>query len=179
MNRYEFEDLISDYIENNLSLSKRKEVEQYLNENPESQLLINEISSNMEKVKSVPQLSVDDNFNQTLKSKLMKKNNQKYFKSSNDKKSFFGFTFNQSLLFTGLTILSVFTTIQLFTDNTQNHSSAGKYYSNESDVLPNTPFLKQEKSKPIVSESNLDSIDVQNKQNRKRGILQKMEFVND
>ena len=73
MNRYEFEDLISDYIENNLSLSKRKEVEQYLNENPESQLLINEISSNMEKVKSVPQLSVDDNFNQTLKSKLMKK----------------------------------------------------------------------------------------------------------
>ena len=110
----------------------------------------------------------------------MKKDNQKYFKGSNDKKIFFGFTFYQSLLFTGLTILSVFTTIQLFSDNIQNHSSAGKYYSNESDVLPNTPFFsKQEKSKPIVSESNLDSIDVQTKQNRKRGILQKMEFVND
>ena len=179
MNRYEFEDLISDYIENNLPLSKRKEFEHYLNENSEAQLLINEISSNMEKVKSIPQISVDDNFNQILKSKLMKKNNQKYLTSSNDKIFFWGFTFNQSLLFMGLSILSLFITIQLFSDNTQNHSSAGKYYSNESDVSPKTPFPKQENSKAIVSESNLDSIDVETKQNRKRGILQKMEFVND
>ena len=29
MNRYEFEDLISDYLENELSFSKRKEFENY------------------------------------------------------------------------------------------------------------------------------------------------------
>ena len=36
MNRYQFEDLISEYIENELSLSKRKEFETYLEENPVS-----------------------------------------------------------------------------------------------------------------------------------------------
>tara|TARA_S200000501_G_scaffold339840_1_gene347830 strand:+ start:24534 stop:25073 length:540 start_codon:yes stop_codon:yes gene_type:complete len=179
MNRYEFEDLISDYIENNLPLLKRKEVEQYLNENPEAQSLINEIRSNIEKVNSIPQLSVNNNFNQRLKSKLMKTNNQKRLIEGNDKRTYFGFTFNQSLTLTGLSIFLIFTTIQLLNNNVENDSSARKYFSNESLTPPKTPLSKQENSIPVVSESNLDSIDVLTRQNQKRKVLQKIEFVND
>ena len=39
MNRYEFENLISDYLEGELSFSKRKEIESYLEENQDAKLL--------------------------------------------------------------------------------------------------------------------------------------------
>ena len=39
MNRYEFENLISDYLEGELSFSKRKEFESYLEENEDAKLL--------------------------------------------------------------------------------------------------------------------------------------------
>ena len=40
MNRYQFEDLISEYVENELSLSKRIEFEAYLEENTDAQYLV-------------------------------------------------------------------------------------------------------------------------------------------
>ena len=40
MNRYQFEDLISEYIENKLTLSKRKEFEGYMVEHPDSRALV-------------------------------------------------------------------------------------------------------------------------------------------
>ncbi len=46
MDRYQYEDLISDYIENNLSMSQRKEYETYLANHPEAK----------EQVKSMKQL---------------------------------------------------------------------------------------------------------------------------
>ena len=42
MERYEFEDQISDYIENNLSLKKRKIFVEYLKNNQDAQKLVDE-----------------------------------------------------------------------------------------------------------------------------------------
>ena len=109
----------------------------------------------------------------------MKTNNQKRLIEGNDKRTYFGFTFNQSLTLTGLSFLSIFITIQLLNNNVENDSSARKYFSNESLTPPKTPLPKQENSIPVVSESNLDSIDVLTRQNQKRKVLQKIEFVND
>ena len=47
MNQYQFEDLISDYIENKLTLSKRKDVEKYLKENPKDVLKVNQVRENI------------------------------------------------------------------------------------------------------------------------------------
>ena len=57
MDRYQFEDLISAYIENELSLSKRKEVESYLAENPLEEKLIKQVSLNMKTLKNSPKIS--------------------------------------------------------------------------------------------------------------------------
>ena len=53
MNRYQFEDLISDYLENSLSLTKRKEFELYLSKNPGAADLVNQVRNNMLEIKSV------------------------------------------------------------------------------------------------------------------------------
>ena len=43
MNRYQFEDLISSYIDNEITLSKRKEFERYMKDNPDSEKLVSAI----------------------------------------------------------------------------------------------------------------------------------------
>ena len=47
MNQYQFEDLISDYVENKLTFSKRKDIEKYLKENPKDALKVNEVRENI------------------------------------------------------------------------------------------------------------------------------------
>ena len=54
MERYEFEDLISDYLENSLSLKKRKDFELYLSENPGSSELVDQMKNTIMQMKSVP-----------------------------------------------------------------------------------------------------------------------------
>ena len=47
MDRFEFEDLISAYIENDLPLNKRKEIEAYLYKNPSQYKLVDQIAYNI------------------------------------------------------------------------------------------------------------------------------------
>ena len=47
MNQYQFEDLISEYVENKLTLSKRKEIEEYLKENPKAVIKVNQVRENI------------------------------------------------------------------------------------------------------------------------------------
>jgi len=46
MNRYEFENLISDYLDGELSFSKRNEFESYLEENEDAKLLFIRVKKN-------------------------------------------------------------------------------------------------------------------------------------
>ena len=45
MERYKFEDLISDYIENKLPVAKRKEVEAFMEDNPQAKAQMESIQS--------------------------------------------------------------------------------------------------------------------------------------
>ena len=74
MDRYQFEDLISAYIENELSLSKRKELESYLAENPLEQKLIKQVSLNMKTLKNSPKISAKENFNEKLLGRIKSEN---------------------------------------------------------------------------------------------------------
>ena len=63
MNRYQFEDLISEYIENEITLSKRKEFEDYMKDNPDSEKLVSAIKGNIIKLNQIPKLKVKSSFN--------------------------------------------------------------------------------------------------------------------
>ena len=66
MNRYQFEDLISEYIDNELPLGKRKEFEDYLNNNIDAEALVNSIRSNINNVKGLPKVKASKTFNDRL-----------------------------------------------------------------------------------------------------------------
>ena len=47
MNRYKFEDSISSYLDNEMSLSERQEFEDYMNQNPEAKSLVENVRNNI------------------------------------------------------------------------------------------------------------------------------------
>ena len=101
MDRFEFEDLISAYIENDLSLNKRKEIEAYLYKNASQHKLVEQIANNMKALKKLPKIASKDNFNQRLMEKIESKNfemNLAGTKSGN----IFGFTFLNASALLGL-----------------------------------------------------------------------------
>ena len=70
MERYEFEDLISDYLENSLSLKKRKDFELYLSENPGSAELVDQMKNTIMQMKSVERVTTSVDFMDRLMNKI-------------------------------------------------------------------------------------------------------------
>ena len=56
MNRYEFENLISDYLEGELSFSKRKEFESYLEKNEDAKSLFFGVKNTLNHMKNVEKI---------------------------------------------------------------------------------------------------------------------------
>ncbi len=59
MDRYQFEDLISDFIENKLSMTQRKDFETYLDENPEAMQQLDSVKQVIASMKSIPEVSTN------------------------------------------------------------------------------------------------------------------------
>ena len=91
MNRYQFEDLISDYLENKLSIPKRKEFEGFLNSNAECKEIVESVKNNMDLIRSLNPISVSDGFMDGLNRKLEIEKN-KPVSSSHAGRTYFGFT---------------------------------------------------------------------------------------
>ena len=56
MNRYQFEDLVSDYIENQLKSNQRKQFDEYLEKNKDAQEIIDSVVSNISDTKKISQI---------------------------------------------------------------------------------------------------------------------------
>ena len=91
MNRYQFEDLISDYLENKLSIPKRKEFEDYLDSNSQYREIVESVKNTMNSIKSMNPVLVPDGFIDGLNRKIEIEKN-KPVNSSHQSKSYFGFT---------------------------------------------------------------------------------------
>ena len=70
MNRYEFENLISDYLEGDLPYSKRKEFELYLQRDEDARSLLRTIEKTINQMKKVNKISTSEHFNSRLLSKV-------------------------------------------------------------------------------------------------------------
>ena len=91
MNRYQFEDLISDYVENRLTISKRKDVEKYLKKNPKDLLKVHQVRENILFMKSLPKTKVSSDFDSKLKYRIKKESSRPLKKKIITKKNIFGF----------------------------------------------------------------------------------------
>ncbi|MEL1236351.1 MAG: hypothetical protein VXA61_06710 [Candidatus Neomarinimicrobiota bacterium] len=178
MNRYQFEDLISSYIDNEITLSKRKEFERYMNDNPDSEKLVSTIKGNIVKLNQIPRLKVKSSFNDTLKSKIDDLNSNP--RLGKDRNLIFGFSPLNASLLSGLFICFIIITFQLINPNFDyQQNSKSQFVNNElsKDIIPSKNFNKVIDSDLVDVKEDTSKSEI-NKQDRK-DLTNKIQLVND
>ena len=174
MNRYEFENLISDYLDGTISFKNRKKIEEYIKLNPEAFELVNNIKNSIEKMNDFHKVSVSDEFDENLKNKI------KNLKHNTNRNTIFGFTPFYGSVFSALSI-ALFVAISQFFYNphyNNNHSSDNGFADKINDIPKNV--LKNENSsfnKDLVT-SDIDSSNTLIN-NEKKKISKNIKFVNN
>jgi hypothetical protein len=91
MDRYKFEGYISDYIENSLSISKRKEFEQYLSENPEANEKVEAVRKTIQSLNNLSEVKTSKAFMDNLQGRIAQQNVVVSTEQQNLKPLIFGF----------------------------------------------------------------------------------------
>ena len=173
MNRYEFENLISDYLEGELSFSKRKEFEYYLEENEDAKLLFFRVKNTLNDMKNAKTISTPENFN----SKLLSKIKDKAPLMPNDRSNIFGLSPVYASIFSSLCLAVVFISYSLIAPKPVSNSNLEyslvpidkSHQAVQSQIVKNnTSFTANDKS---------DSLDVNTKEYQQNK-NNKIKFVN-
>ena len=179
MNRYQFEDLISEYIENELTISKRKLFESYLEDNPDAKDLVESVRINQEKMKSLPKVSSSSDFNTRLLAKIQK-GAATLPQPEESQRTYFGFLPLHASLMTGLVIAFVFVSIQLFSPDETNSSSQNQLYANDQvPSLSNSGLDDVVQKIPDLVDVKEDSSLENNQKKGQKDFSKQMHFVND
>ncbi len=178
MNRHQFEDLISSYIENEITLSKRKEFERYMKDNPNSMELVSAIKNNIKKLNQVPRIKVKSSFNDNLKSKIDDLNSNPKIGKAND--LIFGFSPLNASFLSGLCIAFIVITFLLINPNfTYQKTSQSKIANNG---LSNNLTTSRSPNKVIDSDlANVEEDTSKSEMNEKdrKDLTNKIQLVND
>ena len=173
MNRYEFENLISDYLEGELSFSKRKEFESYLEENEGAKSLFFRVKITLNDMKNTEKISTPENFN----SKLLSKIKDKAPLMQNDRSNIFGLSPLYASIFSSLCLAVIFISYSLIAPKPASNSNLeyslvpidkSQKVAQSRKVKNNTSFADNDKS---------DSLDV-NTREYKPNKNNKIKFVN-
>ena len=70
MDYNKFEDRISDWIENSMDIKERKEIEQFLTENPEYQKKVDSVRKTINIMKTTPSLKISEDFDKKLQDRI-------------------------------------------------------------------------------------------------------------
>ena len=173
MNRYEFESLISDYIEGELSFNKREEFEAYMGEDISAKTLLNDVKKTLNEMKNIKAVATSDDFN----SKLLLKVKDKTSIVGNNKNSIFGFTPFYASIFSSLCI-AIFILGYTFIPDSNDMLSNTSYSNNLNQKILDAPVKKQYNSDvDLASDASADSVK-KNDKNYKIGKNNKIKFVN-
>lgn len=139
MKRYNFEDLISDYIENKLPIAKRKEIEAFMEDNSDAKKQMESIRLLMNSMKELPEVKTSNNFME----KLMKRVEFEKDRPSNKKhaipnttKTYFGFTPVYATVMSSLIVALVFVALQLIPTNNTGLITIPSSIAEEESVIP-------------------------------------------
>ena len=173
MNRYEFESLISDYIEGVLSFNKREEFEAYIEEDISAKTLLNDVKKTLNEMKNIKGVATSDDFN----SKLLLKVKDKTSIVGNNKNSIYGFTPFYASIFSSLCI-AILILGYSFIPNSNDILSNTSYSNNLNQKMIDAPVIKKYNSDiDLASDASADSIK-KNDKNYKIGKNNKIKFVN-
>ena len=160
MNCYQFEDLISDYIENKIKPKDKVEFEIYFENNIKAKELLDSIRNNIDEMNSAFKIQVNKDFNKKLSGKIKNKS-QKREKLRSSNAFFFGFNLSQLSIMVGLIILFLFATIELnneykinnFEDNVfsaeDNQKTLDEIAKNYQNQKVDTTMINKENNKDV------------------------------
>ena len=181
MNRYQFEDLISEYIENELSLKKRKEFEVFLNENPKYIGLIKSIKSNISSAKKLPNLRVSKSFNENILEKISK--NHLQFNNVKSKNTYFGFSLFDFSIISSFAVAFIILSIQLFSLSTGNQIAENEFLADKNEsstyIDSNSKGLANVRQNLSKVQMEEDSLDTAKTIKLKKNFSKKIQLVND
>jgi len=175
MNRYEFEDLISDYIEGKMTFKKIKEFESFLENNEESRTLVNNVRNSISDLNRLDKVVVSTRFNEKLLSKL--KNIKPI--NINDDKFFYGFSPRNAAMFLTLCFAIIFFSYSLidFENNFSPSLSESTKFIDENRQNFKGPKLRKSENS-FASDAPLDSLKKKDR-NYKPNKNNKIKFVNN
>ena len=152
MNRYEFEDSISDYLENELSFSKRKKFENYLKNNPHARRLLKSVGFYKQKISSLPRLKVSEKFTDNLLKKI--KADKISSKNAQAKTVVAGFSPTNLSFLAGLFIVFIFLSAEL---SDTYIVSISKYENDIVETIPMGDNNDLDANKNSIASSDEDS----------------------
>jgi len=178
MERYEFEDLISDYLENSLSLKKRKDFELYLSENPGSSELVDQMKNTIMQMKSVERVTTSVDFMDRLMNKIqVSKNDTRQYTAEHS--TIFGFTPLYASVMTSLVLALVFVGFQLFsTDLPISTSELSTVAQEKPPAFLDQIIPAQEPDSGLTAVEN-DSLNRDNMDKTNKDYSGKIRFVKD
>ncbi|RMF10158.1 MAG: hypothetical protein D6762_02130 [Candidatus Neomarinimicrobiota bacterium] len=147
MDRYQFEDLISDYLDNSLSLDSRREFESYLDSDPDARHLVESMADMLDTLHRQPPVRVSAGFNQRLLSRINRLDSPVYTEPPKTR-TIMGFRPQYAVLMTGLALAFVLVGYELLpTPGTP--TSAPLPFAAQSAPATNLP-----QNRPAVSPGN-------------------------
>ena len=163
MNSYQFEDLISDYIENKLPIAKRKKLEAFMEANPEAKDQLESIRSLMKSMKKLPEVRTSDQFTAKLMKRVEFEKNRpsaKQYVASTVGKTYFGFTPVYATVMTALVIAFVVVGMQLVPKTNNNSTVLPTSITAETSIIPNSSIPKPYQNDDMMLAEDNDSTDV-------------------
>jgi anti-sigma factor RsiW len=182
MDRYQFEDTISAYLENELSLSERQSFESYMNANPDAMNLVESIKITMRLVKNLSDVKASDKFMTNLYSRIeFEKNRPSKKIVARQSKTLFGFTPFYASLMTILVVSFITVSFNLWENDGNPINPAPTFTRNLTDSLnptsaqPNGQFNHD----AVLAATEVDSADTTLNKKKKNNLNDKVQFVND
>lgn len=118
MNRHQFEDAISAYLENELSLSQRKEFNAYIEANPEAGNLVDSVKQTIKSLGTLPVVSTSPDFISRLQRRIELEKHRSLRKMAyNRPRSILGFTPLYAGIMSALIVAFVFVGMELMNDD--------------------------------------------------------------
>lgn len=173
MNRYEFENLISDYLDGSIPFKKRKEFEDYMKDDKDAEALVSNIKTTISEMNNSQKVKVADNFNEKLLSRV--KNEGIVSKPNN---TILGFTpFYASIL--SCLCVAFFVVASQLINVSQDSSSEIKTNQYTAELEQNNPSYSKsvDLEKKLIVDSNIDSLQ-DKKEKEKPNNSNKIKFVN-
>jgi len=163
MNRYQFEDLISDYIENKLPIDKRKKLEAFMEDNQEAKDQLESIRSLMKSMKKLPEVKTSDKFTEKLMKRVEFEKNRpsaKKYVTSKVGKTYFGFTPVYATIMTALVVAFVVVGMQLVPKTNNYPTALPTSIAAEKSTIPESTKPKPYQNDDIMLAEDHDSTDV-------------------